>query len=77
MTACFREMHRCLREDGVLTVMFTHKETEAWDALGRSLIEAGFVIESSWPVHTESEHSLHQAGQGRGGVDDPARLPQA
>ncbi len=63
MTACFREMHRCLREDGVLTVMFTHKETEAWDALGRSLIEAGFVIESSWPIHTESEHSLHQAGK--------------
>ena len=60
MTACFREMHRVLRDDGVLTVMFTHKETEAWDALGRSLIEAGFVIESSWPIHTESEHSLHQ-----------------
>jgi len=63
MTACFREMHRVLRHDGVLTVMFTHKEVEAWDTLGRSLIEAGFVIESSWPVHTESEHSLHQAGK--------------
>jgi len=63
MTACFREMHRVLRDDGVLTVMFTHKEIEAWDTLGRSLIEAGFVIESSWPVHTESEHSLHQAGK--------------
>ena len=63
MTACFREMHRVLRDDGVLTVMFTHKETEAWDTLGRSLIEAGFIIESSWPIHTESEHSLHQAGK--------------
>lgn len=63
MTACFREMHRVLRDDGVLTVMFTHKETEAWDALGRSLIEAGFVIESSWPIHTESEHSLHQVNK--------------
>ncbi len=63
MTACFREMHRVLRADGVLTVMFTHKQTEAWDALGRSLIEAGFLIEASWPIHTESEHSLHQAGK--------------
>lgn len=61
MLACFREMHRVLRADGVLTVMFTHKRTDAWNALGRSLIEAGFAIESSWPVRTESEHSLHQA----------------
>ncbi|MBE3577568.1 MAG: DUF1156 domain-containing protein [Limnochordales bacterium] len=61
MLACFREMHRVLREDGVLTVMFTHKRTDAWNALGRALIEAGFTVESSWPVRTESEHSLHQA----------------
>lgn len=61
MAAAFREMHRVLRNDGVLTVMFTHKEVEAWDALARALIEAGFRIETSWPVHTESEHSLHQA----------------
>lgn len=61
MLACFREMHRVLREDGVLTVMFTHKRTDAWNALGRSLIEAGFAVESSWSVRTESEHSLHQA----------------
>ena len=61
MAACFREMDRMLRDDGVLTVMFTHKRVDAWDSLGSALIEAGFVIEASWPVHTESEHSLHQA----------------
>jgi adenine-specific DNA methylase len=61
MASCFREMHRILRHDGVLTVMFTHKRVDAWDSLGTALIEAGFAIEASWPVHTESEHSLHQA----------------
>jgi putative DNA methylase len=61
MTRVFAEASRVLRDDGVLTVMFTHKKVEAWDTLGQSLIEAGFEIESSWPVHTESEHSLHQA----------------
>jgi adenine-specific DNA methylase len=61
MAACFREMHRILRDDGVLTVMFTHKRVDAWDSLGSALIEAGFAVEASWPVHTESEHSLHQA----------------
>ncbi|MBM4466926.1 MAG: DUF1156 domain-containing protein [Chloroflexi bacterium] len=61
MAACFREMHRVLRDDGVLTVMFTHKQVEAWDTLATALIGAGFAIKASWPVHTESEHSLHQA----------------
>jgi len=61
MAAAFREMNRVLRDDGVLTVMFTHKQVEAWDTLASALIGAGFVIKASWPVHTESEHSLHQA----------------
>jgi len=61
MAAAFREMHRVLRDDGVLTVMFTHKRVEAWDTLATALIGAGFSVESSWPVHTEFEHSLHQA----------------
>jgi len=61
MAAIFRECHRVLRPDGVLTVMFTHKQVEAWDTLAMALIAAGFRIEASWPIHTESEHSLHQA----------------
>lgn len=61
MLAAFREMHRVLHPDGCLTVMFTHKKVEAWDTLATALINAGFAIQSSWPVHTESEHSLHQA----------------
>jgi adenine-specific DNA methylase len=61
MMTCFREMNRVLHSDGVLTVMFTHKRVEAWDTLGSALMRAGFRIDASWPVHTESEASLHQA----------------
>lgn len=61
MAACFREMARVLRDDGVLTVMFTHKQVEAWDTLATALIGAGFTVKASWPIHTEFEHSLHQA----------------
>jgi adenine-specific DNA methylase len=61
MAAAFREMYRVLRPEGVLTVMFTHKRVEAWDTLASALIGSGFAIKASWPVHTESEHSLHQA----------------
>lgn len=61
MTDTFKEAQRILRDDGVLTVMFTHKKQEAWEALFTSLIRAGFTITATWPVKTESEHSLHQA----------------
>ena len=61
MTRIFAEAHRVLVDDGVMTVMFSHKEAEAWDTLGQSLIESGFQIGTSWPVHSESAHSLHQA----------------
>lgn len=61
MNAAFNEMHRILSEDGVLTVMFTHKQVEAWDTLGSALIKAGLKIDCSWPVHTEFDNSLHQA----------------
>lgn len=61
MTSIFAESRRVLADDGVLSVMFTHKRAEAWDTLGMGLLQAGFTIETSWPVNTEAETSLHQA----------------
>ena len=63
MAAIFNECHRVLRDDGVLTVMFTHKSASAWDGLGSALLQAGFTIETSWPVNTEPATSMHQARQ--------------
>ena len=59
MAAIFAECRRVLKPNGIMTVMFTHKETSAWDALTKGLIEAGFIITASWPVNTEAEGSLH------------------
>lgn len=59
MEAIFAECRRVLKPDGVMTVMFTHKASGAWDALASGLVKAGFVITASWPVNTESESSLH------------------
>ncbi|MCY4174993.1 MAG: DUF1156 domain-containing protein [Acidimicrobiaceae bacterium] len=63
MAAVFAECRRVLRDDGVMCVMFTHKAADAWNALGTALLEAGFSVETSWPVRTESQNSLHQARQ--------------
>ncbi|QSG09598.1 DUF1156 domain-containing protein [Halapricum desulfuricans] len=63
MTDIFEEMHRVLDEDGIFTLMFTHKKTEAWDTLTKALINAGFSVKSTHPISTESRLSLHQAGK--------------
>lgn len=59
MEAIFAECRRVLKHDGIMTLMFTHKATGAWDALTKGLMEAGFIITASWPINTEAEGSLH------------------
>ncbi len=61
MALAFAEYYRVLREDGVMTVQFNHKESGAWDVLTKSLIDAGFEITASWAVSTENPQNLHQA----------------
>ena len=59
MAEIFRECRRVIKPDGIMTVMFTHKSTDAWDALTVALIESGFGITRTWPVKTEAESSIH------------------
>jgi len=61
MQLAFSEYYRVLRDDGVMTVQFNHKESGAWDVLTKSLIDAGFEITASWAVSTENPQNLHQA----------------
>ena len=61
MALAFAEYHRVLRDDGVMTVQFNHKDSGAWDVLAKSLIDAGFEITASWAVSTENPQNLHQA----------------
>ena len=59
MAAIFAECRRVLKPDGIMTLMFTHKATGAWDALTSGLMDAGFAITASWPINTEAGGSLH------------------
>jgi putative DNA methylase len=59
MADIFAECRRVLKPDGIMTLMFTHKATGAWDALTKGLMHAGFTITASWPINTEAEGSLH------------------
>lgn len=53
MSDIFAELYRVIEPGGVLTVMFTHKETDAWETLTTSLIDAGFIITATHPITSE------------------------
>ena len=59
MAMIFEECRRVLKPSGIMTVMFMHKSTGAWDALTKSIITAGFYITTSWPINSEARGSLH------------------
>ena len=63
MAEIFSECRRVLKDNGVMTLMFTHKATGAWDALAKGLLDAGYIITASWPINTEAEGSLHIKGK--------------
>ena len=60
MGEIFAESRRVVKDDGLMTLMFTHKAQDAWETLTRSLIQAGWEITSCFPVESESGHSTHQ-----------------
>jgi putative DNA methylase len=39
---------------GLAVIVFAHKETNAWEALLKAVLDAGWVITASWPVDTEN-----------------------
>jgi len=57
----FQEMHRVLKPEGVATVVYAHKTTEGWETMLNGLVDAGFVVTGSWPLHTERKARLRSA----------------
>lgn len=62
MVDIFNEIHDSLSEKGVMTVMFTHREMNAWDTLTSALIKSSFVITATLPVKTEMTDRIGMKG---------------
>ena len=56
MARAFRACHEALDANGRLVVVFANKQPEAWETLVSALIRAGFVVDGSWPIHTERQN---------------------
>ena len=59
LTDIFRECHRTLKPDGLMTFTYHHKQDEAWSAVLKALLDAGFYITAAWPIHSEMSTSTH------------------
>ncbi|MBS4155304.1 DUF1156 domain-containing protein [Cobetia sp. MC34] len=60
MQGIFSESKRVLKSDGIMTLMFTHKSSDAWETLTNALIQSGWDITACMPVESESGYSTHQ-----------------
>jgi len=53
MSRAFGEMHRTLKDQGILVLVFAHKSTAAWETLLKALLDNNLVVTASWPIETE------------------------
>lgn len=58
ITKSFSEICRVLKTDGIVTIVFAYKSTEAWETIINSLLTSGLVLTASWPIHTEKKTRL-------------------
>jgi adenine-specific DNA methylase len=62
MKEAFGQMKRIIRENGVGSVVFAHKETDRWEALVAALVESGWCVTASWPIATERAQRMRGHG---------------
>ena len=72
MKEAFSQLRRVIREDGIGSVVFAHKETDRWEALVSALVEAGWRTTGSWPIATERKQRLR--GQGYAALETSVHL---
>jgi adenine-specific DNA methylase len=59
LTRVFQETNRVLKDDGLLIFTFHHRKLEAWDALLKAVLDAGFFVTAVYPVRSEMRASTH------------------
>jgi putative DNA methylase len=56
-----KEMHRVLKPEGILVLIYAHKTTHGWATLVNALRTTGFEVREAWPIETEAKaRAAHQ-----------------
>lgn len=53
LKSSFIEIHRILKSNGIVTIVYAHKSTEGWEALINSMLDSGLIVAGAWPLNTE------------------------
>lgn len=61
MSACLVEARRTLTDDGLIILMYGHKELKAWIALFEAIRSSGLRVTVSWPIHTERQSKFQHS----------------
>ncbi len=72
MKEAFLRIRSVVREDGIASVIFAHKDTDRWESLVSALISAGWRTTSSWPIATERRTRMR--GQGFAALETSVHL---
>ncbi len=72
MRDAFGQMKRTIREDGIASVVFAHKDTDRWEALVSALVRADWRTTGSWPIATERKQRMR--GQGYAALETSVHL---
>jgi adenine-specific DNA methylase len=55
MARAFMACNNSLKPNGRLVIVFANKKPDAWETLVSAIIQAGFIVDGSWPIQTERE----------------------
>ena len=55
LAKAFQEMHRVLKPNGIVVIIYAHKSTEGWETLMNALLDSNLVITAAWPIDTEQK----------------------
>lgn len=59
LRSVFEESYRILNDDGFLVFTFHHKQSDAWETVLQSVLDAGFYVRATYPVFAEMSRSIH------------------
>ena len=62
LTACWKEAHRILKPGGLLAFTFHHSEDEPWVGVLKSLFDAGFYLEATYPIRSDESKGEGEFG---------------
>lgn len=58
MKEALENSRRAVKPNGIGVVLFAHKDTNAWEAMLQSVLRAGWIVTSSWPIDTENANRM-------------------